>query len=47
MEALASLSLERLTVETLDKVDFGKAAMAFQRHLARAVHDCEESEVTP
>ena len=42
MEALASLSLERLTVETLDKVDFGKAAMAFQRHLARAVHDCTD-----
>ena len=37
---LSLLSLKCLTLETLDKIDYGKGSMAFQCHLARAVHDC-------
>ena len=34
--------LQKLTIKTLPNVDFGKAALAFQRHLERAVQDCDD-----
>lgn len=35
-----SSKLKRLTLKALEDVDFGKASLAFQQNLTRAVHDC-------
>lgn len=35
-----SNKLKRLTLKTMEQLDYGKAMIAFQRQLERAVHDC-------